>query len=197
MVLPRAIGETQELEYERNKTMQIDERVNAPRVLSVELHDDGRIPNSKLPLLVHQNAVKLTLRDPASIFEELFIANRWAGNWRNGIYTYHHYHSTAHEVLGVFCGTATIQLGGERGIKHKISAGDVIVIPAGVAHKNLGASSDFGVVGAYPAGQEWDMNYGRPAERPRADENIAQVPLPTADPVYGAAGPLLERWRGK
>ena len=55
--------------------MQIDERLNAPRVLSVELHDDGRIPNSRLPLLVYQNAVKLSSRDPASVFEELFAAN--------------------------------------------------------------------------------------------------------------------------
>jgi uncharacterized protein YjlB len=177
--------------------MQTDERVNAPRVLTFGLSDDGRIPNSKLPLLVYQNAVKLLLRDPAAVFEEVFALNRWRGSWRNGIYTYHHYHSTAHEVLGVFSGTATVQLGGERGIKQKINAGDVLVIPAGVAHKNLGASNDFGVVGAYPIGQDWDMNYGRPEERPRADEEIARVALPELDPVYGGDGPLLERWHGK
>src|SRR5581483_10867523 len=115
-------------------------------------------------------------------------------SWRDGIYTYHHYHSTAHEVLGVFNGSATVQFGGEHGLKQKVNAGDVIIIPAGVAHKNLGASSAFGVVGAYPRGQTWDMNYGRAEERPRADENIVHVALPKRDPVYGSGGPLTEHW---
>jgi len=50
--------------------------------------------------------------------------------------------------------------------------------PAGVAHKNLGQSSTFAVVGAYPDGQHWDMNTGKPGERPRADQRIARVMLP-------------------
>jgi len=72
--------------------------------------------------------------------------------------------------------------------------GDVLVIPAGVAHKNLGASADLGVVGAYPRGQSPDMNDGHDGERPRADQNIAQVPLPAADPVFGVDGPLMRQW---
>jgi uncharacterized protein YjlB len=38
------------------------------------------------------------------------------------------------------------------------------------------------------------MNYGQAGERPQADQNIAQVPLPQQDPVYGSPGPLLENW---
>ena len=72
--------------------------------------------------------------------------------------------------------------------------GDVIIIPAGVAHKNLGSSGDFRCVGAYPPGQDWDMNYGKAGERPAADENIANVPLPVADPVFGFEGPLMKNW---
>jgi uncharacterized protein YjlB len=75
-----------------------------------------------------------------------------------------------------------------------IHARDVIIIPAGVAHKNLSTSADFGVVGAYPEGQDWDMNYGKPGERPKADLNIERVALPKLDPIYGASGPLLEKW---
>jgi uncharacterized protein YjlB len=171
--------------------------VNAPQVRTVVLKDDRVFPNSELPLLLYQNAVKLPSRDPAAAFEQLFTAHAWGKSWRNGIYAYHHYHSTAHEVLGVFSGTATVQLGGDDGITQQVRAGDVVLIPAGVAHKNLGASDDFGVVGAYPAGQNWDMNYGKPGERPRADDNIARVPLPKVDPVYGAKGPLSEHWAGK
>jgi uncharacterized protein YjlB len=170
------------------------EKINPPNVLSLLFGDDGMIPNSRFPLLIHQGAVQPAASDPAGAFEDLFAAHGWTGSWRNGIYTYHHYHSTAHEVLGVFRGSATVQFGGEQGSKLKVHPGDVIIIPAGVAHKNLGASSDFGVVGAYPDGQGCDMNYGQPQERPRADDNIARVSLPETDPVYGAHGPLLKSW---
>jgi len=50
-------------------------------------------------------------------------------------------------------------------------AGGVIVIPAGVAHQNVGSSGDFGVVGAYPDGRDWDLLRGQPGERPQADKN--------------------------
>lgn len=159
------------------------------------LTDDGTFPNNaELPLLIYQGAVRLPAADPASVYETLLDQNGWGGTWRNGIFSYHHYHSTAHEVLGVYRGQATVQLGGDEGIVLEIETGDVIIIPAGVAHKNLGSSRDFGVVGGYPAGQRWDMNYGQAGERPQADENIARVPLPEQDPIYGADGPLVEQW---
>jgi uncharacterized protein YjlB len=68
------------------------------------------------------------------------------------------------------------------------------VIPAGASHRNVGARGNLLVVGAYPRGQSWDLCRGRAAERPQALANIARVPLPTADPVYGADGPLIEHW---
>ena len=73
--------------------------------------------------------------------------------------------------------------------------GDVILISAGTGHKSLHATDDFGVVGAYPQDQEWDMCYGKPGERPKADQNIARVRLPKFDPIYGANGPLLSFWK--
>lgn len=170
--------------------------LNRPQIIATILKDDGAVPNNRLPLLFYIGAVNLEGRDPAALFEELFQGNDWTGTWRNGIYTYHHYHSTTHEVIGVYKGSATIQFGGEKGIKQKITAGDVVIIPAGVAHKNLGASSDFAVVGGYPGGAEWDMNYGRPKERPAADDNIARAAMPKNDPLYGPNGLLFEHWRG-
>jgi uncharacterized protein YjlB len=169
--------------------------VQSPQVVTHTLQDDGTFPNNaRLPLLVYRDAVVLPERHAAAFFEAIFAAHQWGSAWRNGIYGVHHYHSTAHEVLGVFQGQARVQFGGAQGVVVSIQSGDVVVIPAGVAHKNLGASRDFGVVGAYPLGQHWDVCYGKPGERPRTDDNIARVSLPQADPVYGARGPLIEAW---
>ena len=169
--------------------------IRAPRVTCHTLEDDDTYPNNRtLPLLVYQGALKLPDQHPAVVIEELFAANKWGGSWRDGVYSFHHYHSTAHEVLGIYSGTAKVQFGGEEGPALHVRRGDVVIIPAGVAHKNLGASQDFRVVGAYPSGQRADMNYGRPAERPRADQNIARVPLPEADPVYATQSPLVDHW---
>jgi uncharacterized protein YjlB len=161
----------------------------------IVLKDDGRFPNNeRLPLIVYKNAVRRNNKNVASTLEDLFSKNSWGKSWRNGIYTTHHYHSTAHEVLGVYDGTATVQLGGETGVVCDIGQGDVVVIPAGVAHRNVCSSGDFRVVGAYPEGQMWDMCYGENGERPRTEINIVQVPTPSSDPVLGAKGPLLGLW---
>jgi uncharacterized protein YjlB len=171
---------------------------DSARPASIQVHrfeDDGSIPNNpELPLVVYQRALSLDRGDAARSFEAAFAANGWGGSWRDGIYPFHHYHSTAHEVLGIARGEATVRLGGEGGVTLRVQAGDVVVIPAGVGHKNLGSSADFLVVGAYPAGQDWDLCRGGPDERPRALENIRRVPLPAADPVYGRGGPLAEHW---
>ena len=59
---------------------------------------------------------------------------------------------------------------------------------------DLDQAQGFRVVGAYPDGQMWDMNYGKAGERPAADERIRKVPLPQLDPVRGKTGPLMELW---
>lgn len=111
------------------------EVIHKPQIETFLLQDDGLVPNSRHPLLIYRRALELTGIDPAAMWEELFSANDWMNSWRNGIYTFHHYHSTTHEVLGVYSGSAEMQFGGKNGIVQKIYAGDVIVIPAGVAHK--------------------------------------------------------------
>ena len=159
------------------------------------LGDDGTFPNNEtLPVLIYRGAFDAAAYSSGDDIERTFRQNRWGATWQNGIYSYHHYHSTAHEVLGVARGTATVRLGGDSGIAIDLAPGDVVVLPAGVAHKNEGSSADFLVVGAYPLGQEYDMNYGKPEERPAADRNIEATPLPETDPVHGSAGPVLERW---
>ena len=98
-------------------------------------------------------------------------------------------------MLGVYSGTATLRLGGEHGENVEVNTGDVIVIPAGIAHQNVDADDAFGVVGAYPDGREWDLLRGLPGERPKADHNIAALPMPENDPIYGAEGPLRHIWK--
>jgi uncharacterized protein YjlB len=157
--------------------------------------DDGAIPNSRLPLLLYRRVLTPDTEDLAAVFEARLASNDWTRSWRNGVYSFHHYHSTSHEVLAVHRGAATLQLGGaQHGGRFAVKAGDVLVIPAGVGHKNLSSSADFRVVGAYPGGRQWDLLRGLPGERPSADRNIAGVPLPERDPLYGAEGPLLRLW---
>lgn len=166
--------------------------------LTIEEHffaDDGRVPNNpSLPLIVYRSTLETGPRCIADC-EKLFGDNGWSGAWRNGIYAHHHYHSTAHEVLGIAAGSVRVRLGGEDGATVELHAGDVVVIPAGVAHKNEGASPDLVVVGAYPGGKSPDMCSPTAQHRERAIRNVREVPLPACDPVYGKPGPLIERWR--
>jgi uncharacterized protein YjlB len=155
--------------------------------------DDGQIPNSKFPLLLYKNVFSQRNDEGAEWLEKQFAKNNWTNSWRNGVYSFHHYHSTSHEVLGVYSGSALLHLGGEQGQKVKVTAGDIIVIPAGVGHKNLG-SDGLGIVGAYPDGRSWDVNRGLPGERPQTDKNIAALPVPAKDPLQGNDGGVTKIW---
>jgi uncharacterized protein YjlB len=123
-----------------------------------------------------------------------FAAGGWEGAWRDGILSFHHFHSTAHEVLGVVRGSARVTLGGQHGQTFAVQPGDVLVLPAGTGHCNAGASDDLLVVGAYPDGMEWDIRRGDPAERDEVLANIRAVPLPRCDPVEGRGGPANRQW---
>ena len=98
-------------------------------------------------------------------------------------------------MLGIAAGSFRVRLGGELGKTVELHAGDVVVIPAGVAHKNEVASPDLVVVGAYPGGKSSDMCSPGAQPRDRALRNVREVPLPAFDPVYGKPGQLIERWR--
>jgi uncharacterized protein YjlB len=164
--------------------------------LTIEEHrftDDGGVPNNpSLPVVIYRAALDT---GSATACETLFATNDWGAAWIDGIYAHHHYHSTAHEVLGIAAGSVRVRFGGEHGKLLELGAGDVVVIPAGVAHKNEGASPDLTVVGAYPGGKTPDMRKPAAREREEVLRNIGEVGLPARDPVYGPAGPLLDRWR--
>ena len=175
--------------------MREGERETEPEEYRFE--DDGSIPNNPaLPLLVYQQTLAGSVLDSSSC-KELLSENGWGGAWVDGVFPYHHYHSNAHEVLCVIGGSASIAFGGPEGETVEVSAGDVVVIPAGVGHCNRGSESRFSVVGAYPRGQEnYDLRTGEDGERPGVLENIGNVAMPESDPLFGEEGPLLKRWAG-
>jgi uncharacterized protein YjlB len=157
--------------------------------------ESGNFPNNgSLPLVIYDQALKLPEGGAPDRIEQVIASNRWGGAWRWGLYDYHHYHSTAHECLCIFSGSVSVQFGGEKGEVLTAEAGDVVILPAGLAHKNVRCSADFRTVGCYPAGQSPDMNYGKPGERPAADQHIVRVRLPQLDPIYGKAGSLAKLW---
>lgn len=171
------------------------------------IQDDGQFPNcsiQNLPVLIYKSAFPAS-DSPSQLankIEQTFESNGFPPQWRFGLYEYPHYHSTSHEILGVFKGSARVRcdaslfactlycmtaqihghfacavqscytisaaivckpmtfmaglawlhhghhakcevkvhahcrLGGAKcGVEEEVSAGDVMLIPAGVAHE--------------------------------------------------------------
>jgi uncharacterized protein YjlB len=162
-----------------------------PEVLRFAGH--GWMPNNpNLPVLIYRNAIRLHGNNPAAQFEALFVRNGWPPQWRNGVYSFHHYHSTAHEVMGFAAGEAELLLGGENGVVISVRAGDVAVLPTGTGHCRISASNDFLVVGAYPSDQHWDICRSAPSQD--AQRRMRSLPFPESDPVCGPTGPMLRLW---
>ena len=191
------------------KTAQVDgEKPAAPPQASARSAEDAQVEthlleahesfpnNPRLPVLVYRAAFRLPLYgDAAGTIERTFKRNGWSSGWRDGVYNYHHYHSNAHEALGCYAGKSRVQIGGPQGPVIDFARGDVVVFPAGAAHKSIETSKDFSVVGCYAHGRSYDMRRGRPEELADAEQQIPQVPLPERDPVYGEGGPLFQHWQ--
>lgn len=148
----------------------------------------GMLPNSRFPLLVHRNGVPGGGQD--AVIARL-KSNGWSNNWRYpGIYTYPHFHSTTHECLGVASGWMDVELFGRGGLRLRVAAGDVIVLPAGVSHSMVDQSDNVLMVGGYPDGRDWDTmreDYITEDLRRAAVKRIMMLPIPARDPVTGEA----------
>ncbi|CRL25516.1 Cupin, RmlC-type [Penicillium camemberti] len=215
----------------------------AVEVRQYHLLPTSLIPNSPRPLLHYKNVLSKNIDsshcDPAEVWD-MFTKNEWRVNW---IFRYSdtqlsHYHSNAHECMAVLSGTASIRFGvadtsadmhentydsawEEGGLVLEAEAGDVFIIPAGVAHKthNTFPKADFALLspgkghgieaddpkkalseikldgftmmGAYSGG-DWDfIATGGNFER------VWAVPKPKYDPVFGSHEMgLAKRWHG-
>jgi uncharacterized protein YjlB len=103
--------------------------VTEPETLT--LGPNGWVPNNPaLPVLMYRGVVPKG--DPDAI-EATVRGNGWRPDWRDGVYPYHHYHSSAHEALACVDGSADVMLGGEDGHVMPIAAGDRLVVPTSTA----------------------------------------------------------------
>jgi uncharacterized protein YjlB len=151
------------------------------------------VPNNrKLPVVIYRRALMPDSGDLGAAFEILFERNAWPTQWRDGIFDYHHFHATAHEILGVTDGSAQVIIGGPGGTVVTLSAGDAILLPAGTGHCLQSFARHFRVVAGYPEGQQWDIR--REALTPDELAAMEALPFPSLDPIDGKHGPLVEHW---
>jgi uncharacterized protein YjlB len=148
--------------------------------------------NGRLPVLIYRRALDPSAKDLGKTFEALFTSNEWPPQWRDSIFDYHHFHSTAHEVLAVISGKAEVIIGGPGGEVISIETGDVVLLPAGTGHCLQSTEGRFQVVGAYPEGQQWNIR--RDALSKEEIAAMEALPFPRSDPVAGREGPLLREW---
>lgn len=151
--------------------------------------------NPALPLLRYRGAIALRGKhDPAAVLEQIFSAQDWRRSWRDGVYDFLHFHSHTHEVLGIARGWVEVRFGGAKGKILTLSAGDVVVLPAGTGHCRVSKSRNLLVVGAYPPGGRYDGPRPEHTDSSRAREAIAKVKIPNSDPIYGPQRPLISIW---
>jgi uncharacterized protein YjlB len=159
--------------------------VKSPRKIYFDKAED--VPNSPLPVLIFRSVLNPQVSGKAARFRQAFKQNAWTGLWTDTIYDYTHFHSNAHEVLGIAEGKVSVKLGGDDGRLFRLKAGDMLVLPAGIGHRRIGDDKGLKVIGAYPPGQShFTMK--------RKGRTVPKVPLPPTDPFYGEEGPLVRIW---
>lgn len=154
---------------------------------NIWLENQADVPNNpRLPVRLYRAVLP---EDDPDAAEALFARHGWPPAWRDGIFPYVHFHTTAHEALAIVSGWAKVRLGGAEGQDFVLNAGDVVVLPAGTGHQCLEASDDLLVVGTYPVGQQPDQHRDGNGQAAELRARIARLPDPPGCPVTGEAFP--------
>ena len=157
----------------------------------------GLIPNTSIqekPVLIYHAAFPSSTNASAieSHLQSIAVVDP---AWRYTMYSTSHFHSTSHEVLCIASGKAKLCFGHEdnpKRVEPVVVKGDVIVVPAGVAHRLLDdLAGGFQMVGSYPKGRDWDMCYGKEGEEEKV-KGIKALGWFNRDPIYGDKGPALD-----
>ncbi|OAX82122.1 hypothetical protein ACJ72_03526 [Emergomyces africanus] len=158
-------------------------------------------PNSPLPVLLYRNVLPRP-HSASTTIEFLERNKKWE---KRGIFGHHptpHFHPNTHECYGIFQGSSTLRIGRGKydshssGILVPVTAGDVIVIPAGITHSCVESFDDYHYVGVYPKNApHWRNEFGKcPIDLAAMRKMTAAVGMPETDPVYGTEGPLMYFW---
>jgi len=145
--------------------------------------DDGTFPNNEeYPALLYKSAFKGTEAEGRRAIVE---GGDWTTPWVWGVFSYHHYHSKAWESLLCIRGEALVQFGGGSGPTVKVADGDLVLIPPGLAHRQLDEKDGFALLGSYPKERfngSIDTLTGPPTREER--ERMAECYVPERDPLF-------------
>lgn len=172
-------------------------------------------PNNVLPVLVYRDVLPRPHNEVTT--SEALEKYGWEKRGTFGTINIKHFHPNTHECYGVFQGSSELVFGAggaddpAAGVTCRVYPGDVIVVPAGVAHASVPTVGKpkvkwdldedelhYKYIGVYPRdGPIWKVEYGK-EEVPQNDpliEEIALVDIPADDPISGPDGPLCQIWR--
>uniref|UniRef100_A0A7S2BYP1 Cupin type-2 domain-containing protein n=1 Tax=Florenciella parvula TaxID=236787 RepID=A0A7S2BYP1_9STRA len=156
--------------------------------------DSGFTNNAQWPLIVYKHALRMDEDEDEGQDQgcdrmvSLMVSNGWTRPWAWGVFSYHHYHSTAWEALLCVQGSADIQLGGPQGPTFDVQPGDCLLIPPGVAHKQLSEQGGFTLLGAYPdhnGCRTPSADTCRRAPTAKQQASIERCPAPLRCPLFG------------
>lgn len=170
-----------------NNSCPSDKNECASQTISVErvyLDDDGTFANNDMyPTLLLKSVFDGT---QAEGVRRITNDGKWTPPWAWGIFEYHHYHSRAWELLLCVRGEASVQLGEPTGPTVSISRGDSVLVPPGVAHKQLNANGGFTLLGAYPT-HDFDGSIDTLTGLPTAEQRnrIKACFVPLTEPITG------------
>lgn len=122
------------------------------------LKPNQHAPNSHMPVLIYRQCLPLPLsEEKAATF---FASHAWEKRGAWGHIPQRHFHPNSHECYGVVSGESTLLVGcghndTDGGTEIEVSAGDVVVLPAGTGHCNLQSTLDYRYIGVYPEVGTW------------------------------------------